>query len=67
MFWNKEKEEKITGKGKVYLAPPPPPKKKFKTMYELLKDAEKYDNAGEEETSKKILENLKHYIYANCS
>lgn len=37
-------------------------KKEFSTMFEILRDAEKYDQAGEEEVCKSILETLKKYI-----
>src|SRR5690606_1355454 len=37
-------------------------KKEFSTMFEILKDAEKYDEAGEKEVCKSMLETLKNYI-----
>lgn len=37
-------------------------KKEFSTMFEILRDAEKYDQAGEEEVCKSMLETLKKYI-----
>ena len=41
--------------------PPPPSKKEFRNMFELLKDAEKYDTADEIGISVSILENLVSY------
>lgn len=40
----------------------PPPKKKFANMYELIKDAEKYDSQGEEDISNSTLKTLINYI-----
>src|SRR5690606_26392721 len=37
-------------------------KKEFSTMFEILNDAEKYHEAGEKETSKSILNILRHHI-----
>lgn len=37
-------------------------KKEFSTMFEILRDAEKYDEAGEKEVCKLMLETLKNYI-----
>ncbi len=45
-----------------HLEIPMPQKKEFKAMSELLRDAEKYDNAGEKEISKALLTDLCEYI-----
>ena len=47
----------------IYISPPPPPsRKEFITMLSLLRDAEKYDNAGDSEISESILKTLSEYI-----
>ena len=63
MFWTRKSIAKLTGKGKPYLEPEKTlPKKEFETMYELLKDAEKYDGMNETLMSENILEGLVNYI-----
>jgi hypothetical protein len=64
MFWNKE-EEKINindFKDQFVLPTLPPRKKHFKTMGEMLRDVEKYDNIGEKEVSEMMLNNLSDFI-----
>lgn len=46
----------------IYISPPPPSRKEFITMLSLLRDAEKYDNAGDSEISESILKTLSEYI-----
>lgn len=40
----------------------PPPKKQFRIMFEILKDAKKYDSEDEPELCQDTLENLMRYI-----
>ncbi len=65
MFW-KRKEEVITGSLEPHLAFPIPTKKEYKNMLELLRDAEKYDIAGEKEIAKNTLKTLNDYIIEYC-
>lgn len=41
---------------------PPLQKRQFSVMYELLKDAEKFDNIGEKDVSIEILTTLRNFI-----
>jgi hypothetical protein len=61
MFW-KRKEKVIHGQLGPLLEIPTPPKKDFETMLELLRDAEKFDNAGEKDVSNATLKNLCEFI-----
>lgn len=61
MFWKREQEIRNGELGPLIM-PTDPPKKEFKTMLEMLKDAEKYDNAGELDVSKSTLTALCKYI-----
>ena len=63
MFWIRKSIVKLTGKGKPYIEHEKTiPNKEFETMYELLKDAEKYDSMNETLMSENILEGLVNYI-----
>lgn len=60
IFWKREDQKWSQMPIGVLL--PPPPKKQFATMLEMLRDAEKYDNEGEQEVSNAYLTNLCEYI-----
>ena len=62
MFWKRKERIEYTAKGHIFIPPPPPPKKDFETMLELLRDAEKFDNAGEKGVSNSTLKNLCEFI-----
>jgi hypothetical protein len=65
MFWKRETKAVNSNIGQVLLMrnpPPPPPKKEFETMLEILRDAEKYDNANEIDVRNNTLQNLVDYI-----
>lgn len=62
MFWNREKKVVSSIGGLPLELPPIPPKKKFETMFEILRDAEKYDSEGEKEVSDRTLAGLCEYI-----
>lgn len=62
MFWKRKNRNSITAKGVPFVLPQPPAKKEFETMLEILRDAEKYDNAGEYDVCNLTLNNLKQYI-----
>lgn len=64
MFWNNHKNEKDRiGSLPIYRFPPPTPaKKEFNAMFELLKDAEKYDRNEDYDVSDMALKNLSDYI-----
>lgn len=63
MFCDKVKKEfEISDKFPGFIPPPPPSNKVFETMFELLRDAEKYDNAGEKGVSNATLNNLCDFI-----
>jgi hypothetical protein len=62
MFWKRKEKITHTAKGHIFIPPPPPPKKDFETMLELLRDAEKFDNAGEKDVSNATLKNLCEFI-----
>lgn len=64
MFWKRKKETSHGALGPLSV-PPTPPKKEFETMLEMLRDAEKYNNAGENEVSDAILTHLCEYIEYN--
>lgn len=61
MFW---KREKIVTNGALGMLEiiPIKPKKEFETMLQMLRDAEKYDNATEKDVSIALLTNLCEYI-----
>ena len=63
MFWKRKAKvvNSSLGLGPLIL-PPPPPKKEFKTMLEILRDAEKFDNANEIDVRNNTLQNLVDYI-----
>lgn len=66
MFWKRKRKTKAVNSniGQVLLMrnPPPPQKKEFKTMLEILRDAEKFDNANEIDVRNNTLQNLVDYI-----
>lgn len=62
MFQNRVKREDKNILPTFNPLPVPPRKKQFKTMYELLADAEKYDQQEEYDVSEGILKNLIKYI-----
>ena len=63
MFTKRKRPEKEYCGVPKFLNPPPPPlKKEFSTMKEMLKDAVKYDDAGEKEVSNQILTNICEFI-----
>jgi hypothetical protein len=63
MFMKSKRPEKEDCGLPKFLNPPPPPfKKEFSIMKEILKDAVKYDDAGEKEVSNQILTNLCEFI-----
>lgn len=66
MFWER-KETRIVRSDHIFVVPPPPPKKHFVTMLEVLKDAEKYDNSGDIDVSKKLLKTLCEYAEVYCN
>lgn len=59
---SKRPEKEDCGLPKFLNPPPPPLKKEFSTMKEMLKDAVKYDDAGEKDVSIQILTNLCEFI-----
>lgn len=59
MFWKRKEDIRISSIGLISV---PPPKKEFETMLQILRDAEKYDNAGEMEVSKDTLNTLCEFI-----
>lgn len=61
MFWKRKTKVVNSGLGPI-MSPPPPPKKEFETMLEILRDAEKFDNANEIEVRNNTLQNLVDYI-----
>lgn len=61
MFWKRKERIEFTAKGNIFM-PPPPPKKEFETMLEILRDAEKFDNAGEKDVSNSTLKTLSEFI-----
>lgn len=67
MFWKRKERIDYTAKGHIFIPPPPPPKKEFETMLEILRDAEKYDNAGEKDVSNATLKNLCEFIERHVS
>lgn len=65
MFWKRKTILVNSNIGQVPLMrnpPPPPPKKEFETMLEILRDAEKFDNANEIDVRNNTLQNLVDYI-----
>ncbi len=62
MFWKRKERVEFTAKSNMFIPPPPPPKKEFETMLELLRDAEKFDNAGEKDVCFATLRNLSEFI-----
>jgi len=56
------RKQKSIGELYMTIIPPMPQKKQFKIMFELLKNAEKYDTEGVEEVSLTTLRNLCGYI-----
>lgn len=62
-WFRKSSDLKLSKVGnQLYVSPPPPAKKEFLAMLSLLRDAEKYDNAGDSEISESILKTLSEYI-----
>lgn len=61
MFWKRKEEIKYSNIGPILMTPMPP-KKEFETMFEMLKDAEKYDHTEEYGVSDMILKDLVKYI-----
>lgn len=59
-MFGKTKKQKITPAAGFYL--PPPTRKKFRVMYELLKDAEKYDDGGNCKARNGVLHVLVEHI-----
>jgi hypothetical protein len=62
MFWKRKEKIECEYLGHIVCPPPPPPKKEFETMLELLRDAEKFDNAGEKDVSNATLKYLGEFI-----
>jgi len=63
MFWRRKTKVVNSNIGlRPLILPPPPPKKEFETMLEILRDAEKYDNANEIDVRNNTLQNLVDYI-----
>lgn len=63
MFWKREKEV-VSGSLGPLLIPPIPAKKEFKTMLEILRDAEKYDTVNDIEVRNALLTTLCEHIEA---
>lgn len=61
MFWKRKNKTIFTQLGPVAQIPIPA-KKEFETMFEILKDAEKYDHAEEYGVSDMVLKDLVKYI-----
>lgn len=63
MFWKRKTKlvNSNLGLGPLIL-PQSPPKKEFETMLEILRDAEKFDNANEIDVRNNTLQNLVDYI-----
>lgn len=75
MFWERKEKQFIGGStNKEYNTPssddiiipqyrlPTPPKKEFETMLQVLRDAEKYDKAGDVEVRNYLLTALSDHI-----
>ena len=67
MFWKRKERIEQTAKGHIFIPPPPPPKKEFEIMLEILRDAEKFDNAGEKDVSNATLKTLCEFIERHVS
>jgi hypothetical protein len=61
MFWKKKQKTTVGTLGMLKI-PPMPKKKQFATMFEMLRDSEKYDNEGEKDVSIGMLINLCEFI-----
>lgn len=61
MFWKRKPKVINTSLGPI-ISSQTPPKKEFETMLEILRDAEKFDNANEIEVRNNTLQNLVDYI-----